>query len=101
MTDTKNLLIVTNVTPVENGIKYSIKPYNKSILISPNKILQEKDHSSSAILFIPKLQNFVVIPTAINHPNLYKIAIKNNNTNLTKLLLNINDEIGTIIHELW
>ena len=94
---TGSLLIVTDITPQWNGIKYSFKPFNKSIVLSPSTLLTTKDHPSYSLMIIPAYQNFLVLPTNINHPEVYKKALERKEHEYSKLILKLNQPIGTVI----
>ena len=92
-----NSLIITDVTPQWNGIKYSFKPFNKSIVLSPSTLLTTKDHPSYSTMIIPAYQNFLVLPTNINHPEVYKKALERKEHEYSELILQHNQPLGTII----
>ena len=92
-----NSLTVTDITPQWNGIKYSFKPFNKSIVLSPSTLLTTKDHPSYSTMIIPAYQNFLVLPTNINHPEVYKKALERKEHEYSELILKHNQPIGTII----
>ena len=92
-----NSLIITDVTPQWNGIKYLFNPFNKSVILSPSTLLATKDHPSHFMMIIPAYQNFLILPTNINHPEVYKKAIARKEHQYNELILQHNQPLGTII----